>query len=310
MRTKQLTQTRFKPGKSARLVAILLNCMLVTLILGACGDATATVASSTTAAVSATTAAATKASVTTAAATSTTAAASATTASATTAAASATTAASVTTAAVTTSTAVPGGQMVELTYDLNDSAAETPGWTAQVDAANKILASKGIHIKIQKIASPNGWTDYYTKIASEIAAGKSPDIARVAESLLPQLIAKDQVVDLTDTVKQLDPAQFIAKPFQNAGYKDGKYYGIPSGSYHMVMYYNKDMLDKAGIKLSQDWNNGNSFDQIAQYAKQLTTGTGGNKVFGLSAGQYLAFAGMYAVSNGSKNVFNSDGTCA
>jgi ABC-type glycerol-3-phosphate transport system substrate-binding protein len=201
--------------------------------------------------------------------------------------------------------------MVELVYDMNDSASETPGWTAQVEAANKILAPKGIHIKIQKIASPNGWTDYYTKIAAEIAAGKSPDIGRVAESLLPQLIAKDQIVDLTVTVKQLQASgQFFDKTFQNAGFKDGKNYGIPSGVYHMVMFYNKDMLDKAGLTLSQDWNKGNSFDQISQYAKQLTSGTGGNKVFGLSAAPYMAYIGMYAVSNGGKNVFNSDGTCA
>jgi ABC-type glycerol-3-phosphate transport system substrate-binding protein len=277
MRNLQRTSGRAWPGKSLKTTALLLSFILVTLILAACGDNTATApaAASTTAAASATTAAGTGA----------------TTAAATTAAAS--------------------GPMVELTYDMNDSAIETPGWQAQVDAANKILAAKNIHIKVQKIPNPNpGWTDYYTKVAAEIAAGKSPDIGRVAESLLPQLIAKNQIVDLSDTVKQLDASQFFEKTFQNAGYKDGKYYGIPSGSYHMVMYYNKDMLDKAGIKLSQDWEKGDSFATIAQYARQLTSGSGGSKIFGLSAAPYMAYIGMYAVSNGGKNVFNADGTCA
>lgn len=282
--------SRSKPGNYLKTAGALLSFILVTLILAACGDsptATAPAAAPTTAAAPGATTAGAATTATTAAGAATTAAASATTAPA------------------------ASGQMVELTYDMNDSAIETPGWMAQVDAANKILAPKNIRIKVQKIANPNpGWTDYYTKVAAEIAAGKSPDIGRVAESLLPQLIAKNQVVDLSETVKQLEMSQFFEKTFQNAGYRDGKYYGIPSGSYHMVMYYNKDMLDKAGIKLSQDWEKGDSLATIAQYAKQLTSGSGGGKVFGLSAAPYMAYIGMYSVSNGGKNVFNSDGTCA
>ena len=269
-----------------RTLTAFISCILMAMLLAACGDA----------------------------ATSTSVPSSTTTAAATTMAASvSTTTAPVATAVSTATTApaaVPSGKTVELTYDMIDTATEVAGWTAQVDVANKILAPKGIHIKVQKVAATNGWTDYYTKIAAEIAAGKSPDIGRAAKSLLPQLIAKGQVIDLTDTIKQLDSAQFFDKTFQNAGYKDGKNYGIPSGVYHMVMYYNKDMLDKAGIKLSQDWNNANSFEQIQQYAKQLTTGTGGSKVYGFFGGPYMAFIGMYSTSNGGKNVFNSDGTCA
>jgi ABC-type glycerol-3-phosphate transport system substrate-binding protein len=199
--------------------------------------------------------------------------------------------------------------MVNVTYDMIDTATEVPGWTAQVDAANKLLAPKGIHIDIHKITA-QGWTDYYTKIAAELAAGKGPDIGRAAESLLPQLIDKGQVVDLSETVKQLDTSQFYDKTFQNAGFRNGKYYGIPSGVYHMVMYYNKDLLDKVGIKLSTDWNNSNTFDQVSQYAKQLTTGNGGSKVYGFWAGPYMGFIGMYSVANGGQNVFNSDGSCA
>lgn len=282
MTTKQTRRTQ-RAAKSAKMLAALLSCVLLAMLFAACGD-TATPAASTTGA-------ATQAATTTAVSANTTAAA------------------STSAAATTTQAAASNGQTVNVVYDMIDTATEVPGWTAQVDAANKLLAPKGIHIDVHKITAQN-WTDYYTKVAAELAAGKGPDIGRAAESLLPQMIDNGQIQDLSDTVKQLDMSQFYDKPFQNAGYRNGKNYGIPSGIYHMVMYYNKDMLDKAGITLSTDWNNSNTFSQISDDAKKLTTGNGGSKVFGFWGGPYMAFVGMYSASNGGSNVFHSDGTCA
>jgi multiple sugar transport system substrate-binding protein len=225
---------------------------------------------------------------------------------------SATNATNTTTAVSGTSatTAAASGNVVEVTFAMNNVAQEVPGWTAQVEAANKLLAPKNIRIKIQSVAA-QGWTEYYQKVAAQQAAGKSPDIGRAAESLMPVLMNRGQVVDISETVKELDMSKFFEKTFQGSAFKDGKYYGIPSGVYYMLLYYNKDLFDKAGVKYpSTDWDNSMTFEQTKETAKKLTQGNGATKQFGLSAGPYMAFMGMYSVSNGGKNVFNANGQCA
>lgn len=212
---------------------------------------------------------------------------------------------------ITDATQQASGQMVELTFAMNNIPFEVPGWTAQVEAANKLLATKNIRIKIESVETHENWTDYYQKVTTLQAAGKAPDIARAAESLLPVLINKNQLLDITSTVKELDMTKFFEKTFQGSSYKNGKYYGIPSGVYYMLLYYNKDLFDKAGLSYpSTDWNKSISLQQIQETARKLTAGSGPSKTFGLTAGPYMSFVGMYSVSNGGKNIFNDNGTCA
>ncbi len=203
-------------------------------------------------------------------------------------------------------------ERVELNYALfvGEGATELPGWEAQVEVANRLLEPQNIRIKAQRIAAPS-WSEYYQKIVAQQAAGRAPDIGRAAESLMPQIIARGQAVELTPYVAELDLSQFFESPFRSAAFRDGKHFGFPSGTYNMVLYYNKDLLDEAGLAYpSTDWNNAISFQQVRDYARQLTTGEGGTKRFGFSAGPYMAFIGMYFLSNGGQNVFAEDGSCA
>jgi ABC-type glycerol-3-phosphate transport system substrate-binding protein len=200
-------------------------------------------------------------------------------------------------------------QPVEVVFAMNSLAAEIPGWTAVVDEANKQLADKNIKIKVQNVAAA-GWGEYTQKIVAQFAAGTSPDIGRIAESQLPMMIDKNYLADISDVVSGLSADDYFQKTFQGTAYRDGKYYGLPSGVYHMVMYYNKDLFDKAGLSYpSADWNNSVTFAQVADMAKKLTSGTGANKVFGFNAGTNMAFIGMYGSTNGGVNVANPDGTC-
>lgn len=186
---------------------------------------------------------------------------------------------------------------------------EVEGWTAMVEAANKKLDGK-IKINIERI-NANGWPEYYQKIVTQMAAGNPPDIIRVAESLFPRMIERNQLVDLTPYMSELDMTKYAESPFKNAGYKDGKYYNVPSGVYHLALYYNKDIFDGAGIDYpSTDWNNSITFVETRQTAQKLTSGEGANKTWGFYAGPYMAYIGMYALSAGGENVFNADGTSA
>lgn len=201
-------------------------------------------------------------------------------------------------------------EKVEINFGMIAFQHEIAGWTAMINAANKKLIDKNIEIKITKVPA-TGWNEYYQKMVTQMAAGNAPDIGRTAESFMPNFINKKQVVELTDYMKDIDMTQYYEKTFQASAYQNGKYYGLPSGIYYMVMYYNKDLFTKAGLpEPSKDWKNAVTFDQIKEYAKKLTSGDGANKTFGFWGGPYMAFIGMYNKSNGGPGVFNPDGTCS
>lgn len=215
----------------------------------------------------------------------------------------------------TTATTAPAansisGEPTEIVFAVNVANDQRTGWNDLVDTANKELAAKNIKIVMQNTATTS-WPEYYQKVTAQMAAGKSPDIGRIAESFMPTLVDKGQVVDLSDRLKDLDMSKYYENTFKNAGYRDGKNYGLPSGVFYMVMYYNKDLFDKAGLPYpSSDWAKASSFAQVQEDAKKLTSGEGENKTWGFYAGPYMAFIGMYAQSNGGKNVLNDDKTCA
>jgi len=199
---------------------------------------------------------------------------------------------------------------VTINFAMIAFANEIPGWTEMVNSANEILVPQKISIEIKKIPA-KGWPEYYQKVVTQMAAGKGPDIGRIAESHLPQLISNEHVVDITKYLDSLDMSLYFEASFNNSAYSDEKYFGVPSGIYYMLMYYNKDLFDAAGLSYpSSDWSNPISFEETREISKKLTTGEGANKKFGFSAGPYMGFMGMYSMSNDGQNVFYEDGTCA
>ncbi|OCT15100.1 hypothetical protein A8709_13395 [Paenibacillus pectinilyticus] len=168
--------------------------------------------------------------------------------------------------------------IVNFAYPSFASAASA--WDSAVGIANKQLESKNIEIKINKIPL-DSWSVYYQKVISQIAAGDSPDIGRVAEGLFPKLIENGQVVDISDVVAKLDKTKYFENALHGSAVKDGKTYGVPSGIYNTFVYINKDLFDKAKIEYpSIDWNNPITMTKLVEEAKALTSGDGANKSWG------------------------------
>lgn len=202
------------------------------------------------------------------------------------------------------------GENVEVSFSMAAYSNEVDGWTAMIEEANRKLAEEGknITIKINKVPC-TGWPEYYQKVITQMAGGSAPDIGRIAESYMPMLIYKGQVVDLTDYIAEdFDMSLYYEKTFENSAYRDGHYYGLPSGLNYYLVYYNKDMFDAAGLAYpSGDWNKASSFEEYREMAKTLTQGEGAEKTYGFSAGPYMAAVGMFNKSLGGNNVFDESG---
>jgi multiple sugar transport system substrate-binding protein len=156
--------------------------------------------------------------------------------------------------------------------------------------------------------------EYFQKMAVLIAGGTEGDLiwmssieglydyaSRDVWRALDDLIARDKV----------DASQWFkaAVDMMSLG---GKTYGLPLWSHPSVvgLFYNQDLLDKEGIKLTS----GLSFDQLLGYAKQLTKQSGGKtdqygfepqRGYFNGVGQViLAFGGQMISPDGKKMTFS------
>lgn len=158
--------------------------------------------------------------------------------------------------------------------------SEMKGWQGIVDAFN--ASSDEAEIELEQL--PGGWTEYVQKITALIAAGSPPDIGRIGAAFVPQFVSKGQLADLKPQIDaELNMDDYYESAFKECE-KDGHIYGVPVGIYTMVMYYNKQMFDDAGIPYpSPDWNNPWTFEQYEDAATKLTSGEGANKKYGILA---------------------------
>ncbi|MDR0832330.1 MAG: extracellular solute-binding protein [Bacillales bacterium] len=199
---------------------------------------------------------------------------------------------------------------VVVTMSLMNSPNENPGWLAAIEAANELLEEDKIRIE-PEIIMTDEWDKYYTKIASNMAGGVGGSIGRIAESHIPLMIKRNQLQDLTSIYEGLPKDDYILGAFEGVAKNNNKYFAMPTGIQHMVLYYNKNILDAKNVSYpSQDWHNPITLNQLAEKALALSSGSRPSRKFGLSAGPFLAYGGMYAKSFGSDYIFTNSGQSA
>ena len=93
------------------------------------------------------------------------------------------------------------------------------------------------------------WADYYTKLQTAVATGNGPDVGVSHVSKLYELAQTGVVQPIDDYLKQLgiNISDYYSKESIDAVTVDGKIYAIPLDTHAEVMYYNLDLLQKAGI---------------------------------------------------------------
>ncbi len=171
-------------------------------------------------------------------------------------------------------------EKTKLNFLIVAGESEMKGWQGIVDSFNN--SSEEAEIVLEQL--PGGWTEYVQKITALIAAGSPPDIGRVGAAFVPQFVSKGQLADLKPYVDaELNMEEYYESAFKECE-KDGQIFGVPVGIYTMVMYYNKQMFDEAGLEYpSSDWNNPWTFEQYKEAAMKLTSGEGANKKYGILA---------------------------
>lgn len=159
--------------------------------------------------------------------------------------------------------------------------------------------------------------DYQTKLLTQLAGGSAPDAFYVGDSSMAPMINSGKLEPLDDFLASADSPLKIADVFpglyQWCKSKDGKLYGVPVDCNPKVFWFNKGLLQEAGVTTDPaaafaagTWNRAALDDLLV---KMKATGKRGMVVEGNWFDIFsliTTFGGAAVNEDGSKAVFDTD----
>lgn len=148
-----------------------------------------------------------------------------------------------------------------------------------------------------------GSTDYQTMLSTQLTGGDSSiDVVTIKD--IPgyaTLVKAGQLVNLNDYVKakKINLAQYNGGAEQMT--VNGNLYELPFRSDFRIVYYNKDVFDKAGEKYP---TNDMTWAQYDALARKMTSGSGAAKVYGTHYHTWRSIVQCEAILDGKNTVVN------
>ena len=189
----------------------------------------------------------------------------------------------------------------DITTTITVSNWGDPGDKAVYDSVAERFKEKYPNVTVNNNFTPiTTWTEYVNKLVTQAAAGQAPDVINIATEGVELGLANDLFTPLDGFLKNDPEAKALRDdidPKLLEGFsKDGSTYLMPNTFNTMVIYYNTKMFKAAGIERpSDDW----TWDEFLEISKELTTGSGADKVYGFAMPYYSFGITPWLYSNGT-----------
>ncbi|MDR1862914.1 MAG: sugar ABC transporter substrate-binding protein [Treponema sp.] len=146
--------------------------------------------------------------------------------------------------------------------------------------------------------------DYTQKLSVMLNGGSEVDAFWIKDGDTTRgLSNRGQLADLSDYVVRdnINLADFngLAEAFK----MDGKLVALPAHTSYYVLFYNKDIFDRAGVPYP---SNDMTWPQWEQLAGRLTSGSGDGKVWGAHFHTWQALVQNWAVQDGKHTIVDTD----
>jgi multiple sugar transport system substrate-binding protein len=162
-------------------------------------------------------------------------------------------------------TTAPSGNKATITLATWAGADESKELQAVIDKVN----AEATDFQIVHQASP---ADYYTKLQTQIAGNTAPDLMWLSQEYVANYADNGAILDVTDLVGKMSdmPAAKLDDYYPGSlavsKYAD-KLYGLPWIAQPVVLYYNVEAFQKAGLNPpDESW----TWDTFKDAAKKLT----------------------------------------
>lgn len=132
--------------------------------------------------------------------------------------------------------------------------------------------------------APEGWGQYITNLKLRLASGLPVDIIALAIEGAQESIAEDILLPMDDAIAGDPELQAIVDESEAVLHDalkgpDGTTYYFTREWNNMIIHYNPVMFEEAGLDApAEDW----TWEDFLETALTLTTGEGGDKVFGFA----------------------------
>ena len=165
-------------------------------------------------------------------------------------------------------TVFTSAQTVELTFTYWGSPFEKEAVERMIQSFND--SHENIQVRGQHIPDA-----YFEKISTMVAGGTQPDVGYLGEVNALQWAQEGVLLDLTSYFKS-DPEASSRLPATYYNYDGEKTIGTNTAAETIIMYYNKDLFDAAGVsyppsKASEAW----TWDEFDTYGISFPTWWGG-----------------------------------
>lgn len=168
-----------------------------------------------------------------------------------------------------------------------------------------IEAYEAAHPEIEIETLDLGSTDYMTMLSTQLTGGDdSIDVVTVKD--IPgysNLVKAGQLLALNEFVanQKIDTSVYGGITDQIS--VDGKYFALPFRSDFWIVYYNKDLFDKAGVPYPTNDMTLLEYDALA---RKMTSGRGADKVYGAHYHTWRSAVQLFGILDGRQTIV--DGT--
>jgi len=213
-----------------------------------------------------------------------------------------------TTLAAMTATLLAGSPAVaqEVTLQFWDNQQTESGLSEVQQAAVGRFMEENPDIAIEVTTIP--YPEYQQRLLTAVQGGNAPDIATLDQIWLAAFAEAGAVVDLEDRAEEagLEREAFFGGAWDSAAYGEGLY-GVPFNvDVWQFSFYNKAMLDEAGI----DPATLTTFEGLRTAAEAMTgDGKFGVGLFGHKGEDTVVVINSFIFSNGGR-VLDESGACA
>lgn len=171
------------------------------------------------------------------------------------------------------------------------------------DLDKMVAAFEAANPNVSVTVETAAFDQYFTKLQTLIAGGTAPDVFELNYENFVSYASKDVLLDVTSLAEaETGLADRLFPLAYQAFSRDGKQYGLPQSFSNVVLFYNKDLFDAAGVEYpTADW----TWQEELAAAQKLTDAANG--VWGeYSPVQFWEFYKTAAQSGCS--VLSEDGT--
>lgn len=166
------------------------------------------------------------------------------------------------------------------------------------------------NVEVEDVYTPTpDWGQYITQLRTRLASGLPLDVIAIAIEGVQATITQDLVLPIDDRIAADPEVQALlddVDPVLHNALKgaDGTTYYLTREWNNMVIHYNPEMFEEAGVPTpADDW----TWEQFLDAAKALTRGEGDTKVFGFAIPYFDFGLAPWFNTNGTSKL-NADWT--